>query len=160
MVVVSSIGVSRYNLRWYYIPMKLTEPIFHLCPILLTWLHRTLWKHRVYVVSRCTLGSRVPLHYVWALKSSHSSCLTPDLKGCVAAVEPLPWKDQSVFEEPCATVTVRLELCQHPHCHEGWWVHEESKIPEPLPPTALPHRSLQSWVSAFKPVQFKKILFG
>lgn len=110
-----------------------------------------LCEHCIYVVGRCPLGSRVSLHHVWAFKS-HSFCLPPDLTVYVAAVEPLPWKDQSVSEEPCATVTVRLELCQHPHCHEGWWVHEESKIPEPLLPTALPHRSLQSWASAFKPV--------
>lgn len=135
---------------------KSNQPISHLCPIHLAWLHRTLWKCPIYVVGTYTLGSRVSLHHVWAFGtvSSHSSCQAPDLTVCVAAAEPLPWEDQSVLEEPCTTVIERLELCQHPHCYEGWWVHEQSKIPEPLLPTALPHRSLQNWASAFKPVKF------
>lgn len=58
-VFVNSSGVSRYSLGWYYIPMKLNEPVTHLCPVRLTWLHRTLRKHHVSVVCRCFSGANV-----------------------------------------------------------------------------------------------------
>lgn len=147
-VFVNSSGVSRYNLGWYYIPMKLNEPVTHLCPVRLTWLHRTLRKHHVSVVCRCFSGANVSAQCLSFWKGKQvfllHTTVSAGLHGSCGTI---------AFEGPCATMSVRLELCQHPCFHEGQGVHKESRIPEPPLPTTLPHRSLQS---SLKPAQLKQ----
>lgn len=50
---------SRYRLCLYCFPVKLNKPVSHLCPIHLTWLLRTSWKHLIYALSRCPSGDRI-----------------------------------------------------------------------------------------------------